>query len=171
MKEKNLVWLDEITTANAEDFLRVLKEDVDIDCVHIHLGIQSRGGSVPVAVALANLMMGLSCKITTYNIGNVDSSAVILFAAGQERVCSEKAVFHMHPIGKELKGVQTHSSLLAAVREIEEDTDRVTEFLANRSGITAAKSWGNLMMKSHTLYADEAMRFGLVHRIGEYQFK
>lgn len=171
MKEECLIWLDEITTESADKFLHILKEKVSADCDHIHLAIQSRGGSVPVAIGLANLILCLFCKVTTYNIGNVNSAAIILFAAGQERVCSAKALFHMHPISTELKGLQTHDSLLSAAREIEEDTKRVTEFLANRSGITAPDSWMDFMMRSHTLYGEEAIQLGLVHRIGDYPFK
>lgn len=171
MRDANLIWIDEISAEKAEKFLKMLSDKVSQDCKHIRLAIQSRGGSVPVALALANLLEGLSCKITTYNIGSVDSAAIILFASGEERVCSEHALFHLHGIGKELQGVQTKEMLLQALQEIDEDTRRVTQYLEACSGIIAADTWREMMCSARTLSATDALELGLVNKIGEYRLQ
>ena len=171
MNEAHIVLMDTIDTGKAENILSLLKEKVSEDCTHIHLAIQSPGVSVPVALALANLLLALSCPITTYNIGNVDSAALIVFAAGAERICSPKALFLTHPIGKNVEGVQTIETLSSLIQEIEEDTRRVVEFLAQRTKVTPASIWSELMSKPHIISSDEALKIGLVHRIEEYRFK
>lgn len=170
MSEAHIILMDTIDTEKAENILSILKEKVSDDCTQNHLAIQSPGGSVPVALALANLLLSLSCPITTYNIGNVDSAALIIFAAGTKRICSPKALFHTHPISKNVEGIQTIETLSSLIQEIEEDTRRVAEFLADRAKNTPASTWKELMSKTHIISSDEALKMGLVHYIEEYRF-
>ena len=170
MSEAHIVLMDTIDTKKAENILNLLKEKVSDDCTHIHLAIQSPGGSVPVALALANLLLSLSCPITTYNIGNVDSAALIIFAAGTKRICSPRALFHTHPISKKVEGSQTIETLSSLIQEMEEDTRRVAEFLAHRTKKTPTSTWQELMSKTHIISSDEALNMGLVHCIEEYRF-
>jgi len=171
MSEAHMVLMDTINTEKAEHILSLLKEQVSDDCTRIHLAIQSSGGSVPVALALANLLLSLSCPITTYNIGNVDSAALIVFVAGTERICSPEAMFATHPISKNVEGIQTIDTLSSLINEIEEDTRRVTEFIARQTKKEPPSTWRGLMSKPHIISSDEALKIGLVHRIEEYRFK
>jgi ATP-dependent protease ClpP protease subunit len=170
MSEAHIVLMDTIDTEKAENILSLLKEKVSDDCTHIHLAIQSPGGSVPVALALANLLLSLSCPITTYNIGNVDSAALIVFAAGTERVCSPEAMFATHPISKKVEGIQTIETLSSLIQEIEEDTRRVAEFIARQTKKEPPSTWRELMSKTHIICSEEALKIGLVHCIEEYRF-
>lgn len=169
MSEAHIVLMDTINAEKAENILKLIKEKVSDDCTHIHLAIQSPGGSVPIALALANLLLAFSCPITTYNIGNVDSAALIIFAAGTKRICLPKALFHTHPISKKVEGMQTMETLSSLIGEIAEDTRRVTEFLAHRTN-EPASTWKALMSKAHIISSEEALKIGLVHSIEEYQF-
>jgi len=170
MSEVHLELMDKIDAEKVEHFLKILKEKTADDCTHLHLAIQSRGGSIPIALALANLLINLSIPITTYNIGNIDSSALVVFAAGNKRICSTKGLFRTHPIGKEVKGVQTIETLTLLLQEIKEDTKQVSEFLASRTKITP-KNWSEIMHKSVIISSKEALKMGLVHCIGEYCLK
>lgn len=170
MNEAHIVLMGMIDTQQAERILKVLKEKVSDDCTRIHLAIQSPGGSVPVALALANLLLSLSCPITTYNIGNVDSAAVIVFAAGTERICSPSAFFCTHPIRKVVDANQSIETLSALLQEIQEDTRRVTNFLAQNVKGTSISTWESLMSARHVLSSEAALKLGLAHRSEEYQF-
>jgi ATP-dependent protease ClpP protease subunit len=154
----------------AERALNLLREKVSDDCTRIHLALQSPGGSVPVALSLANILQSLPCPISTYNIGNVDSAAVIVFAAGTERICAPEAIFCVHPIGKSVAGVQTVETLSSLIREIEADTERVAKFLARRTEKTPPSQWRQLMSESHVISPDAALEIGLAHRIDECRF-
>jgi ATP-dependent protease ClpP protease subunit len=170
MSEAHAILMGPINAELAERALSFLREKVSNDCIRIHLAIQSPGGSVPVALSLANILQSLPCQITTYNIGNVDSAAVILFAAGTERICAREAIFCLHPISKEVTGLQTIDTLSSLVREIEEDTARVTRFLSRRTEKTTPSRWRELMSEPHVISADTAVEIGLANRIDECRF-
>jgi len=165
--EAHVVLIGSIDVTLAERMLGFLREKVPEDCPRIHLAIQSPGGSVPVALALANILQALPCPVTTYNIGNVDSAATILFAAGSERVCAPGARFLLHPIKKSVEGYHTLDTLSSLIKEITEDTRRVTELLAQRTGRTAPSRWEELMSAPHSLSSEAAVELGLAHRIDE----
>jgi ATP-dependent Clp protease protease subunit len=170
MSDEQIVLMGAIDAEQAEKILTQLREKVADDCTHIHLAIQSPGGSVSVALALANLLLSLSCPITTYNIGNVDSAALIVFAAGTERICCPEAMFATHPISKKVEGIQTIATLASLIKEIEEDTRRVTEFIARQTKKEPPSTWRELLSKTQIISSDEALKLGLVHRIEAYRF-
>lgn len=170
MNEERIHLLGSIDTTLAERMIEELKERVSDGCQRLHIAIQSPGGSVPVAMAMANVLMALSCPITTYNIGNVDSAALIIFAAGERRICAPKALFHVHPLGKMVEGIQTIDTLKAAISEIEEDTARVAEYMDARVPRIGAEGWATILTRATTLTARDAIDLGLAHAEGECRF-
>jgi ATP-dependent protease ClpP protease subunit len=170
MSDEQIVLMGAIDTQQAEKILTQLREKISNDCTNIDLAIQSPGGSVPIALALANLLLSLPCQITTHNIGNVDSAALIIFAAGTKRICSPEAMFATHPISKNVDGIQTIDTLASLIKEIEEDTRRVAEFIARQTQKEPPSTWRALMSKPHIISPDEALQIGLIHRIQEYRF-
>ena len=159
----------QIGLETAEQLVGLLQNSVNTDCKCIHLAIHSSGGSVPIALALANILQSLPCEIVTYNMGNVDSAAVIVFAAGTTRICARDAVFHTHPISKELTGPQTADMLLSAAREIHADTERVANYLSRQTTKTSPAEWKSLMSGANTISACLAVKMGLADRIGEHR--
>jgi len=170
MSEAHAILMGPINAELAERVLSFIKEKVSNDCTRIHLAINSPGGSVPVALSLANILQSLPCQITTYNIGNVDSAAVIVFAAGSERICAREAIFCIHPISKEVAGLHTIRTLSAIIREIEEDTERVTKFLSRQTQMATPSKWRELMSEPHVISADTAVEIGIINRIDECRF-
>ncbi len=170
MSEAHAILMGPINAELVERTLNLLREKVSNDCTRLHLVIQSPGGSVPIALSLANVLQSLPCPITTYNIGNVDSAAVIVFAAGTERICAHDAIFCMHPISKNVTGDQTIETLSSLIREIEADTDRVTKFLSRQTEKTTQPRWRELMSEPHVISADRAVEIGLANRIDMCHF-
>lgn len=171
MSDTHILLMGAIDEKQAENILKLLKEQVSDECTHLHIAIHSSGGSVPIALALANLLLSLSLPITTYNIGNVDSASLIIFAVGTERICLPEAMFTTHPIGKNVEGIQTIETLSSLIKEIEEDTQRVVSFMTQRLKSESPSIWKKLMSKMHVISSGEALKLGLIHRIEEYQFK
>lgn len=169
MIDVNIEFIGLINPENVEKLIRTIREKVPDTCKCIHLAIQSQGGSVPVALALTNILKSLKCEIKTYNIGNVDSAAVMLFSAGTERFCSSNATFGMHPVERMVEeNSHTAESLTLILNEIEEDTRKVTECISQNIKSTTASTWKEIMSKPHTLIAEEAIAIGLVHKIADY---
>lgn len=168
MTEVNIEFIGQINPENTEKLIQTIREKVPDNCERIHLAIQSLGGAVPVALALANMLKSLKCEIKTYNVGNVDSAAIIVFSAGTDRVCSAHATFGVHPVAKILNGEYTAESLTQILNEIEIDTEKVAECISQNIKSTTPSAWKTIMSTYHTLNAKEAIDIGLVHKIEDY---
>jgi hypothetical protein len=75
----------------------------------INVFITSGGGSVQHAIASYNLLMLARAKgirVNTLNIGEVSSAAILIYSAGEERICAPNASFYFHPMsGDRIDGI------------------------------------------------------------------
>ncbi len=71
---------------------------------HIRLNISSLGGLTHVAVGMYNYLKSLPFKITTHNLGEVTSGAVLVYLAGSTRTAEPNSKFLIHPIAVSLNG-------------------------------------------------------------------
>ena len=100
----------------------------------LNLYIDSAGGIVLLAMALARFLSSLD-NVWTYNIGTCDSAAILLFAAGKVRVVDEHGgTFFFHEVEKKLQGCFTLSTLAKEIKQLQKDTQLITQFLAERTG-------------------------------------
>ena len=70
------------------------KEAID----HLHLNISSLGGSVSSAVTIYNYLKKQNFLVTTHNLGETSSAAVLIYLAGKKRTAEKISKFIMHPI-------------------------------------------------------------------------
>jgi len=68
----------------------------------VHLLISTAGGSVMHGVNLYNVLRALPIRLTTHNVGNVDSIGNAIFLAGQERYACPHSTFSFHGIGLDI---------------------------------------------------------------------
>ena len=141
-----------------------LQNEVPESCEELEVRICSHGGSVSVGLAIAGLLHELPIRVRTVNLSRVDSAAIMVFAAGDERVCYSHSGFFIHEVGKECSGTKTIRELLKMVKEIEFDVKRVVSFLARRTGINFVR-WKSYMDNGLLLSADKAVELGLATRI------
>lgn len=130
--------------------------------------ISSPGGNVDIAVELFNFLKLLECKITTVNISCVNSAAVIIFAAGTERICLPCSSFYVHSVTKNLNGTFTAADLLREVKEMSANTDKIASILESASNKNKTY-WKRLMRKGCLLTPQKAKELGLVNGISEHK--
>lgn len=75
---------------------------LDVDSIDVH--INSYGGEVAEALAIANTLMRHKAKVTTYVDGFACSAATIIFMAGDERIVSPASNFLVHPASSMICG-------------------------------------------------------------------
>lgn len=63
---------------------------------HIHLGVQTAGGTVADGVALYNLFSASTIPLTVYNIGSISSAGVIAYLGAPDRAASAFSTFMIH---------------------------------------------------------------------------
>ncbi len=149
-----------IGTDALRTFLTFVRDDIPDDCTGLDVLIQSVGGSVPVALAFAELLLSLPCEIRTCNLSNVDSASIIVFAAGKERFAPRGTTFFLHPVGKEVSGIKNAAELRQLADEIDHDTLRETEFLSRRTR-TNAQEWRDMMNRGTLINDVTALALGL----------
>lgn len=124
------------------------------------INISSPGGDVDVAIELFHFLRNLDCEIQTVNTSYVNSAAVLIYLAGDVRICHSGSTFYIHSISKRLKGVYDVQSLLREAKEISANTDIVTTLLEQRTK-KGKRYWKNLMSKGCILKAGQAVKSGL----------
>lgn len=130
--------------------------------------ISSPGGNVDISIELFNFLKLLDCKVRTVNISCVNSAAIIIFAAGDERVCLPCSSFYVHSITKKLNGDFTADDLLREAKEMSANTDKVATILADVSKKNK-NYWKRLMKKGCLLTAQKAKELGLINDISEHK--
>lgn len=149
-----------------EEFLKFLRNDVPDECTRLHIRICSNGGHVSIALAMGQLIRTLPCEVFTYNIANVDSAAIAVFASGKERICAQHGVFMFHPAAKEISGAKSAAELHALAEEVDLDEERLISFLEYCTG-TSKSVWKHKMTSCTRLAAEAALSDNLVTEIEE----
>lgn len=141
--------------------LEFVENHIVDSCERLNIKISSGGGNVGVALAMAHFLRALPCKVHTYNLADVDSAAVVVFASGFRRVSPLHGMFTFHPPSKNLSGRMTSAELRAAADEIDSDLARIAGFLETRTSVSS-EEWRMRMQASNRLSANEALCIGLV---------
>ena len=159
-----------VNEENVRTFINEIKNLVEKnpDAKSLTIYISSPGGSVDIAVEFFNFLKLLDCKIRTVNMSCVNSAAIIIFAAGTERISLPCSSFYVHSITKELNGNFTADDLLREVREISANTDKVANILAGISNKNKSY-WKRLMRKGCLLTPQKAKQLGLVNGILQHE--
>ena len=157
-----------VNEENVRAFINEIKTLIDEnpESTALTIYISSPGGRVDIAVELFNFLKLLDCKIRTVNISCVNSAAIIIFAAGEERICLPCSSFYVHSVSKHLDGDFTVDDLLREVKEMRANTDKVATILANTSNKNKSY-WKRLMRKSCLLTPQKAKELGLANDISE----
>lgn len=157
---------DYINTDSVKAFIskliRVNEEMPNSDVLTI--SISSAGGDIDVAIELYNFIRSLDCKVRMINTSYVNSAAVIVFLAGEERVCLHSSSFYVHSVSKRLNGDYTATELMREVREIRTNTEKIAELLADSSKKNKSY-WKQMMMKGFIISAKKSIELGLSHKI------
>jgi ATP-dependent protease ClpP protease subunit len=72
----------EINVNTTENLIAVLAQQANQGVDHVYLMLSTPGGAVMNGLNLYNVMRAMPFKITTHNVGNVDSIGNAVFLAG-----------------------------------------------------------------------------------------
>lgn len=162
MKNISIIYYAPIELEKVECLYKSILDKVEAEDT-VHLLLWSRGGDALLALGMARFLHSLPCTIYTYNMANVDSAAIFLFACGAQRYCTNGSRFLTHPLGISIKDqVQDAQSLQRLRARMEQETASLTGYLEERTGSVAA-IWREFMDSSRCLSGKEALQLGLIH--------
>lgn len=94
--------------------------------------LSSGGGDLPAAFTAYNFLMAAPIAVTTYNIGNIESSTNLIFLAGRLRVAAPTSQFMLHGINSPANAF-TRSEILAQSERLDLDISRYAEVFRART--------------------------------------
>lgn len=133
----------------------------------VHLCISSLGGYVHSGIYLYNHLRALPLKVVMYNVGSVASIAVAIFAAADERYCSEHGVFMIHPTAVNPQAGMTSTLLQSSLNGALADDLRTENILRERANIPESVLADRKAKDVYITPADAAA-YGLVNAIREF---
>ena len=159
-----------VNEENIRSFMNEIKHAVDEspNATTLTIYISSLGGNVDIAVELFHFLKLMDCKVRTVNTSYVNSAAIIIFAAGKERISLPCSSFYVHSITKNLNGNFTADDLLREAKEIAANTDKIATILDGISN-KHKSYWKRLMKKGYLLTPQKAKEVGLINDILEYK--
>ncbi len=89
-------YFGELNKFGANNLIILTSQKILNGCNHIYLCVSSKGGCNFSALTLYNYLKNTPVKVTTHNIGLVESAANILFLAAEERIASSNSRFMIH---------------------------------------------------------------------------
>jgi len=133
---------------------------------HLHLLIQSNGGTISDGIGLFNLLRFAPLDVSVYNSGSVQSAAVICFLAGKRRVASRHAMFMLHRPTC-VPQLMTTDELESVLTSLKIDEQRLDNILRSHLDFSEAQ-WSDFRNKEFWFTADDALKHGLVTEIGDF---
>ncbi len=155
---------DSITTESTKPLIDLIKDMAEGSILDLY--INSRGGSVPVAIGVFNFIKTIkNLEINTYNVGHCDSVAILLFLSGSHRFVLKNSSFFMHSLQLNFTQPQTINTLAVEIKKLKDDTTTLINLLTENSNISR-KQWNSLMSDKGTLIrAKKAVTMALTESI------
>lgn len=128
--------------------------------------ISSGGGNVVEGLGISAFMRTLPIEITTHNIGQIDSIASVIFAAGSKRVATAQASFLFHGVALHFEKVDLQENQLRdQYDQVKRLRDSIAAAFACYTGLSVTDVQ-NLMINGNTvLSAQEALAKTIIHEI------
>lgn len=132
----------------------------------VYLIISSGGGNVAEGLGLAAYMKTLPIQITTHNVGQIDSIAGVIFAAGGVRYSHPQASFLFHGVTMHYEKADfIESQLKEQYNQMTRLRGSIATAFANYTGLDVVDVQ-NLMVSGATiLSAQDALGKTIIHEI------
>jgi ATP-dependent protease ClpP protease subunit len=129
----------------------------------IYLLLSTPGGSVNAGIMLYNFLRALPVKITTHNIGQIDSIGTVVFLAGEDRFMAPATSFLFHGVAMNGEGTFrfSRSQLDEMMSQFKQDELRIATIVSDRTKLTAERIDGFYAV-GESLGSKEALEVGIV---------
>jgi ATP-dependent protease ClpP protease subunit len=160
----------EINTNTAESLIATVATLTNQGATEIRLLLSTPGGSVMHGCTIYNTLRALPVKITTHNVGNVDSIGNVIFLAGVERTACPHSTFMFHGVGFDVNGHLRFEDKLLRERlhSIEADHKRIGDIIGKHTSLQSGDVV-QLFTEARTKDAAWAKSVGIVDSVSEFQ--
>jgi ATP-dependent Clp protease, protease subunit len=102
------------------------------------IAISSPGGAIVNGIAAYNAVSAANFQVSTHNIGNLDSVAIVLFLAGAKRLTNSTSTFMFHGVGFDGSANERleERNLLEKLDVIRSDHKRISSIIAQKTSLS-----------------------------------
>jgi ATP-dependent protease ClpP protease subunit len=160
-----IVFTAEVQTAQAAK-LRTALTDASNAGNDIYLIMSSGGGNVSEGLNLAAYMKSLPVQITTHNIGQTDSIANVIFAAGSVRYATQNSSFLFHGVSMHYERQDfIESQLLEQYRIVKRLRENIAAVFSAYTGLSITDTEALMVSGAIILNSQEALVKTIIHEI------
>lgn len=162
----------EINASTTEALIASMAQCANQKVPEVYLLLSTGGGIVMNGMNLYNVLRAMPFKLTTHNVGNIDSIGNPIFLAGETRYASPHATFMFHGVGFDIPpgaGMRIEEKFLRErLDSIAADHKRIGAILTEHSALTT-RQVAALFREATTKDAEWATGVGIVHEIREFK--
>jgi len=117
-------------------------------------------------ITIYNVLRGLPIKLTTHNVGNVDSIGTVIYLAGEERYACPQTTFMLHGVAlTTTTPTQFYErNLKERLASVQADQERIKAIYCDRAGIDPEVA-ERFFLGESTINAADAVKSGIAHDI------
>ena len=160
--ENSYRFIGSINSDMLKDFYGFIATNPDVENLTIY--INSIGGDVSASIGIYNLIKNLRFNVTTHNLGDVSSAALLIYLAGKKRTAEDISKFMIHPIAltinKTILRFQAEEILNSISMDIENYAAIVNKETENLKGVYDINY--HLNYESLHLNKEKALACGIV---------
>lgn len=158
----------EVNQTTAEALLSVIAQQMADGRRDVHLLLSTPGGLVASGLGVFNTLRALPIRLTTYNVGSVNSIGNIIFLAGEHRIAARSSSFMFHGVGFDVlqRSRFEERNLLEHLDSIRTDQRILSGIVSERTGIGAEEA-ERLFLRQAFVGSEEAKARGIVHEVGD----
>jgi len=155
-----------INETSAQHLIATVFNQIGQGATEIVLMLSTPGGSVTSGITIFNALKAVPVKVTTHNIGNIDSIGNAIFLAGTERYASSTSTFMFHGVGFDIatKVRLERKNLEEYLNSLVADETRIGRIIADETSLELQEVNG-LFVQAETKDADWALAKGIIHKI------
>lgn len=132
----------------------------------IYLLISSGGGNIFEGMSIAEFLRTLPVNITTHNIGQIDSIAGVIFAAGTTRYANTNSSFLFHGVTMHYEKKDfIESQLEEQYLNLKRMRENITATFAAYSGLSLAVTEALMISGATILSPQEALSKVIIHEV------
>lgn len=156
----------EVNNNTINQLLALVSSQIASGVKRITLLISSTGGETTSAFTAYNFLKGVPVELTTFNIGNVDSAATLLYCAGTKRYSLPGTRFVLHSASLTFagNGSMTMDNLEGQLEMLKNQNQMLAKVIASAT-IKKQPEIENILRGQVLLTPEEAMEWGLVQVI------
>lgn len=159
----------EINVTTTEHLIAVLANQATQNVDHVYLMLSTPGGSVMNGLNLYNVTRAMPYRITTHNVGNVDSIGNAIFLGGSERFACPHSTFMFHGVGFDVAQTRLEEkNLRERLQSLLSDQKRIGSILQERTRLSG-KETRQLFREARTKDAAFALDKGIVEGVRDVQ--